>query len=182
MRVECESPGHAPPCPKCGAFYPGEATACPACGLAVARMAAYASARDAAVPDAVRDAWTHATADWNDAARHDELLRLVTIHNAYAWAAGRYRTRGRDAVAQRQLERLRHAAEATLLASATVRRAPARKPYHATLGVLATLIAVIAVSLWYAMVVRDQPLPASARPIPVRLLTPGHPVSPSTIK
>jgi hypothetical protein len=134
------------------------------------------------VPTPVRDAWARAIADWDDARRHDELLQLVATHNTYAWAAGRYQTHGRDAIAERQLERLRHAAEATLFASATVGRARATRPYHATLGVLATLIAVVAVSLWYAMVVCDRPRPARERPIPVRYLTPGHPVSPSTIK
>lgn len=174
--------GQAPPCPRCGAPCPGEATACPACGLTVARMAGYISARDAAVPAPVREAWARAAADWGDAARHDQLLQLVVTHNAYAWAAGRYRTRGRDAIALRQLDRLGRAAEATLLASATARPDAVAKPYRATTGVLATFIVVIAVGLWYAMVVRDHPLPSSTRPIPARPLNPEHPVHPSTIR
>jgi hypothetical protein len=183
--VPVDAPGHTGPCSKCGAGYRDDAAACPTCGLAVARMAAYTEARAAAVPEpiaeAVHVAWTRATADWNNPARHDELLQAVAVHNAYAWAAGRYRTRGRDAIAQRQLARLRHATEATLLASATARSAQATKPYRTTVGVLAILIVATAAGLWYAMVLRD-PLPASGRPIPVRHLTPGNPVSPSTIK
>ena len=180
-----DASGHTGLCPKCGARYRGEAAACPTCGLAVARIAAYAESHAAGVtepvPEAVHAAWVRATADWDNPERHDELLQAVAVHNAYAWAARRYRMCGRDAVAQRQLARLRHATEATLLASATVRPAPATRPYRAAVGVVAVLIVAVAAGLWYAMVLRD-PLPASRRPIPVRYLTPGNPISPSTIK
>jgi hypothetical protein len=145
-------------------------------------MAAYVDARDAAVSPAVRDAWTRATADWNDAARHDELLQQVATHDAYAWAAGRYRTRGGDAIARRQLDRLRRAAEATLLASATARRDAIARPYRATRRVLAILLATIAAGAVYATVVRDQVLPAGARPGPGRPLTLERPPPPATFK
>ena len=171
-----------PLCPKCGAVYRGGDAACSACGLVVARMASYTAARDAQVPPQVHAAWARVTAAWNTAARHDELLQLVTAHHAYAWAAGRYRARGRDAVAQHQLARLRHTAEATLLASAAARPAATAKPYRAVVGVVATLIVLITAGLWYAMVVRDPSLSSTAQPIPVRSLTPGHPISPSTVK
>jgi ribosomal protein L40E len=174
-------------CPKCGAPRAPRATACAGCGLTVARIAAYTAARDAAVPDAMRDAWTRATERWNDAAVHDELLRLVVANNGYAWAAGRYRARERDAVAERQLERLRRAAEVTLMASATARRDEEARPYRAVTSVLAVLIAVIIAGLLYAMI-RDRGAPATAGPPPsapphtVQPLQPGHPVSSSTIK
>jgi hypothetical protein len=161
-------------CPKCGTARPDDATACSACGLAVDRMPAYIDTRDAAVPAPVREAWAHATAGWSDEARHDDLLREVASHNSYAWAAGRYRTRGGDAIAQRQLDRLRRAAEATLRASATARPGADTRPYRGTAGVLAVLIVVIVIGLFYAVVIRDHPAP--------RPLVPGHPVSPSTIK
>ena len=175
----------APLCPKCGSARRAGASACSACGLAVERMAAYIDARDAAVPDSVRAAWAHAGEAWSEATRHDELLRLVAAHNCYAWAAGRYRTRSGDAIAARQLDRLRRAAEATLLASATARPDPVARPYRAAIGVLAVLIVVIVVGLLYAFV--RQPAATSASPArapaaPVHPLTPGHPVSPSTIK
>jgi len=175
----------APLCPKCGSARRAGATACASCGLAVARMAAFSDARDAAVPDAVREAWAHAAEAWSDAARHDELLRLVATHDCYAWAAGRYRTRTGDPIAARQLDRLRRAAEATLLASATVRPDPAAKPYRAAIGVLAILIVVIVVGLLYAVIRAPASPSTPARalaPAPVQPLTPGHPVSPSTIK
>jgi hypothetical protein len=168
----------APSCPKCGALRRDEAPACPSCGLPVARMAAYTEARDAAVPGAVREAWTRVTAAWHDAARHDELLHLVATTRSYAWAAGRYRTRGRDPVAQRQLDRLRRAAEATLLAGAAARPEATVKPYRATRRVLALLITTIAAGALYAMVLRDLPSPSSIRPIPARLLPPAHPAGP----
>jgi hypothetical protein len=174
--------GQAPQCPKCGAPCPREATACPTCGLTVARMAGYIEARDAAAPGPVRDAWSRAVAAWGDAARHDQLLQVVVTYNAYAWAAGRYRTAGRDAIALRQLDRLGRAAEATLRASAAARPGAVATPYRATTGVLATFIVVIAVGLWYAMVVRDHPLPSRTRPIPARPLNPEHPVHPSSIR
>jgi len=174
------SPG-APACPKCGALL-GDAAACPACGLAVARMAAYVDARDAAVSPAVREAWTRATCAWDDAARHDELLQQAAAHDAYAWAAGRYRTRGGDAIARRQLDRLRRAAEATLLASATARRDVTVRPYRATRRVLAILLATIAAGAVYATLVRGPVPPASVRPGPGRLPALERPPPPATIK
>ena len=160
--------------------------ACAGCGLTVARMPAYIAARDAAVPDAMRDAWTRATERWDDAAAHDELLRLVVANNGYAWAAGRYRTRERDAIAEHQLERLRRAAEVTLLVSATARPDAATKPYRAATSVLAILIVLIVAGLVYATAIREHAIPAAAHPPPpmgaVRPLQPGHPVSSSTVK
>ena len=122
-----DAPEDASTCPKCGAVRRADAPACGSCGLTVARMAAYIEARDAAVPDPVREAWTRVTAAWRDDARHDHLLHLVARYHAYAWAAGRYRTRGDDAVARRQLARLRRAAEVTLYAGATARVAGVRR-------------------------------------------------------
>ena len=189
MRSDTTTPGHPGPdqarCPKCGAARAADATACTTCGLTVARTAAYVAARDAAVPDVLRDAWTHTTEHWHDPAAHDELLRLVVANNCYAWAAGRYRTRERDAVAERQLERFRRATEVTLLASATVRPDASSKPYRSATTVLALLIVMIAAGLVYATVARDRGAPSSPGPRPagpVRPLSPGHPVSSSTVR
>jgi hypothetical protein len=197
-------------CPKCGAQRRAGALACTACGLVTARMPAYIAARDAAVPDSVRAAWARVAAGWTEDARHDGLLQLVASHNAYAWAAGRYRTRGQDPMAVRQLERLRRAAEATMFAGATARQAAEAKPYRATSGVLAMLIIAIAAGLLYALVIRDRRPraapgpnglnstsstnagfdPSAPGPIhgagplaaPVHPLVPGHPVGSSTIR
>jgi predicted RNA-binding Zn-ribbon protein involved in translation (DUF1610 family) len=199
VRASCPACGHitraalaapalasdAPLCPKCGAVRRPDAASCVTCGLAVVRMEAYSDARDAAVADVVRAAWDHAVEAWSEAARHDELLRLVAAHNGYAWAAGRYRTRPGDAIAARQLDRLRRAAEATMLASATARPDAAARPYRAAIGVLAVLIVVILVGVVYAVI--RQPgataaVPTAVPATPVQPLTPGHPVSPSTIR
>ncbi len=175
------------PCPKCGARCRGEATACPACGLAASRMAAYAEAQDAAapasVPEVVQAAWARTALDWNDAARHDEFLQLVVTNNSYAWAARRYRTRGRDAVAQRQLGRLRRAAEAALLASATPRPdASTRTSSRVKRRVLALLITTIAAGALYAMAIADSPMPSGTRSLPTRLGSQGHPARPAAGK
>ena len=202
--------GPAPRCPKCGAACRGEAIACPACGLAVtvnarpARRAGpnlrhgslrldvcrandAAEARDAAgpgaVPEAVRAAWTRTVEAWSDPARHDELLQLVATHRAYAWAAGRYRARGDDAIARRQLDRLRRAAEAALLAGATPRPdVAARTSSRTRRRLLALVITTIAAGALYAMGIADPPPPSSARPSPARLLPAGHPARPPTGK
>jgi uncharacterized Zn finger protein (UPF0148 family) len=174
-------------CPKCGTPLVTGAAACATCGLAIAKMAGYIEARDMAVPDAMREAWTHTTEHWEAAAAHDQLLRLTVSNNCFAWTAGRYRRRDRDAIAERSLERLRRAAEVTLMASATARRDEEARPYRAVTSVLAVLIAVIIAGLLYAMI-RDRGAPATAGPPPsapphtVQPLQPGHPVSSSTIK
>jgi hypothetical protein len=162
-------------CPKCGAARRTGA-ACPSCGLAVARMASYSDVHDAAVAAPVRAAWLRAVAAWDDPARHEEVLQQVAAHHGYAWAASRYRMRGRDPIAERQLARLRRTAEATLLAGASVRREGAR-PYRMTRGVLGVLIAAIAAGLFYATL-RRPPRPPNPVTVPAPLV-PGHPVSPS---
>jgi hypothetical protein len=150
-------------------------------------MAAYVEARDARVPDAMREAWTRTTEHWEDTAFHDELLRLTVANNCFAWTAGRYRRRDRDAIADHQLERLRRAAEVTLLAGATARRDAAAKPYGSATSVLGILIVLIIAGLVYATVIRDRGTAPAAQPGPqaprqVQPLQPGHPVSSSTIK
>lgn len=175
--VAPETAPEAPGCPKCGAALGGGTSACAVCGLAADRRAAYVDARDAAIPEPLRDAWERAIRAWSDPALHDEVLRLVAVHSCYAWAAARYRTRRGDPVAARQLDRLRRAAEATLLASATARPDPAARPYRAAVGVLAVLIVAIGVGLIYAMAARTPTGPNAA--VPARPLVPGHPVTSS---
>lgn len=174
MTVPLAPPAAAPVCPKCGATRRGDAAACPGCGLAAARMADFREALETEVPEAVRAAWLRAAEAWNDPVRHDELLRQVAAHRSYAWAAARYRTRSGDPIAGRQLDRLRRAAEATLLAGATVRRDTAAAPYRATVGVLAVLIAVVVIGLVYATLIRgpSDPAIAPAGPMPASRLMP----------
>lgn len=142
-------------CPKCGTTRDDARTHCATCGLAHDKMAAFAAARDA-VPDALAKAWDDAVADWENVTHHDELLRLVTHHDAYAWAAGRYRERIRvhadDAVAHRELARVRKAAEVTLIHSAATRAAKAPTPYRSTMMILGVLIFLVIALALYAVV------------------------------
>ena len=142
-------------CPKCGTTRDTSRTNCASCGLAHAKMTELAAARDA-VPDALGAAWDRAVAEWSDSTTHDEVLRLVTQHDAYAWAAARYRERARehpdDAIAKQQLDRVRKAAEATLLATAAAKRqAKGPEPYRATVAILGLLVLLIIALLVYAV-------------------------------
>jgi len=174
-------------CPKCGTQRAPGAVACATCGLTIAKMAAYVEAADARVPDALREAWTRTTEHWDDPAPHDELLRLTVANHCFAWTAGRYRRRERDAVAAHQLERLRRAAEVTLMVGATARREAEVPPYRSATSVLGILIVVIVAGLVYATLIRDRGAadavrPPLSAPRQVQPLQPGHPVSSSTIK
>ena len=192
-------------CPKCGAPR-GAGPACPRCGLAGDRMAAFAGAGagDGAVPPEIEAAWERVLCAWDDTGRHDTLLQLVAQHDAYAWTAARYRDAKRagsgaasaspspfrsypdhavDAVADRQLERLRRAAEATLHASASARdraRDRARPPYHVSKAVLAMLVFAIVAGLIFALVLRAHP-PGGTGPAPGEA-RPAKPAQPARFK
>lgn len=180
-------------CPKCGAPRRGE-RACPRCGLAADRMEAYSDARGAAVPAEVAAAWDRVLEAWDDDARHDALLGRVAQHDAYAWAAARYRDAKRaapaspapfrsypdhavDAIADRQLDRMRRAAEATLYASASAREDRDRSPYRATTAVLALLILAVVAGLVFATALRQLP-PGGAGPSTPPEAKPAQPAPP----
>jgi hypothetical protein len=157
----------APDCPKCGTPRTAQAS-CPRCGLRTDKMDSYARARDAAVPLQLVAAWDTAAAAWDDPKSHDTVIAVVAAHQAYAWAANRYRTRPGDPVAARQLERIRKAAEATMYAGAATRKDTAPKPYRAVTAVLAMLALAAGAGLLYATMMngRGEPDPASATPAP----------------
>jgi hypothetical protein len=170
-------------CPKCGA--PRADTACPKCGLLAERMDAFARELDAQAPASVRAAWDEVCDRWEDAAAHDALFSLTAEHKVFAWTAARYREAGAhppDATAPYRetaearpgatayLERVRKAAEATMLVSATPRR-DERKPYMSSLVVLALLALMIIVGLMLAMFMhgrRNSASPPPAAPAQVR--------------
>ena len=142
---------------KCGAnLPPADATACSKCGLAVARMATFSKERDEAVPDVLTKAWERALEAWEDIERHDEVIRLVSQNDAFAWAAARYRTRS-DEIGVRQLDRVRKAAELTMKTSATTRVASTPAPYRAAKLMLILLVVVVGAALVYAMVKSSGP-------------------------
>ncbi|HLL23577.1 MAG TPA: hypothetical protein VK427_15675 [Kofleriaceae bacterium] len=156
-------------CPKCGTARDARRAHCATCGLAHVRMAAFAKVRDA-VPDVLTVAWQRVLERWDDPARHDALLRLITQHDAYAWAAARYRERldaRGDDVARAQLERLRRAAEATLLVTAAARRTETATPYKNTIAVMILLVIVLVAGLVYVMArgSKQQVVP-SREPVP----------------
>ena len=107
---------------------------------------------DEGIPDAVVAAWDQATAAWEDRSKHDALLALVATHSCYAWAASRYKTRAGDPVADEQIERLRKAATANLLATAAARPEQVSMPYRNTLLVLVVLLFMIVLGVIYATV------------------------------
>jgi hypothetical protein len=192
--VEVSAPAS---CPKCGSPRRGE-RACPRCGLAAERMEAYASTRDASVPDVLVAAWDRAVEAWDAAERHDVLLRLVAQHDAYAWAAAKYRDAKRaapaspspfrsypdhavDAIADRQLDRMRRAAEATLFASASAREERGRSPYRATTAILSMFIFAIVAGLIFATVLQRNKLAGAGQvtPAPAQPAAPAKPAPPA---
>ncbi len=125
-------------------------------------MSGFSSQLDDTVPDVARVAWERVKAHWDDAAAHDELLRLTTLHGCYSWAVSRYReVRGeagppfreigdaRDPVAERQLDRLRRAAEVALLTTASPRPDKGPSSYASAKLILGIVIMLILVGLAY---------------------------------
>ena len=101
------------------------------------------------VPEAVTRAWDEAVLHWDEQARHDALLGLVAQHSCYAWAAAKYKERGDDPIAAQQLVRVRKAATATLLATATVRPESGSVPFKGSLLVLVVVAILTGVGLIY---------------------------------
>ncbi len=139
-------------CPKCAAPRKGE-VACPKCGLRADRMATFARRLEEDVPPAVRVAWERAEASWDDAAAHDELLRLTQLHGCYAWVVGRYRASGREG-GEKRIERMRKAAELAMVSSATAVRGKEKTPYRSSMLALVLLVVLLVVGIGYAMFVR----------------------------
>lgn len=170
-------------CPKCGEPRRDE-PACRACGLAAARMEAYAQARDAAVPGSLRVAWDALIEAWDEPARHDRVLQLTVQHGCYAWTAERYRgvraRRGADATdpyrvasdrrgadaTDHYLERIRRAAEAALLVTATRRERTGPQPYRGTTMLLALIVVMIVLGVLYATFVRARGATQGGAPAP----------------
>lgn len=130
------------------------------CGLGADRMDSFAQEQDASIPDALAKAWDRAVSAWDDPACHDEVIRLVAQHDAYAWAAARYRTRVGDPIGDRELARVKKAAEVTLYATATARKEASAKPYRAFIAVVVVLIAAMVIGLLYVKMKRDAPEPS----------------------
>ncbi|MBX3160247.1 MAG: hypothetical protein KF773_30065 [Deltaproteobacteria bacterium] len=160
--------GEAAPCPKCGA--PRAPVACPRCGLAAANMAAWSAQRSAAedVPEVLEAAWQRVLEAWTDGARHDEVMRLVTQHDAYAWAAAQYRARPPDEIRDRQLARVRKQTEASMFVSVVAnRKDKTPTPYRAHLLVLILfVVAAIAALMFTSIMPKDGDAPQATPAAP----------------
>jgi hypothetical protein len=125
------------------------------------------------VHDDVTQAWDRVLEQWDDKARHDAMLSVVVSHSEFAWAAARYKERGDDPVAHVQLERLRKAATATMLASAKARESPDSSPYKKMALWLAVMVVMLVVGLLFARIVVSN-APAKRTPAPARHPTPAR--------
>lgn len=156
-------------CPKCGAT-PTE-VACPKCGLATDKMDAFARKLDADVPTAVRAAWDTLDAPdaWDRDERHAAFMRIVVDENAFAWAAQQYRTKMPDPRAETMLARVRKAAEAKLVATASARPEPKTIFHSVKILVAGAAVMVIALLLLLQFVRgkqhAEQPVKAPARKV-----------------
>jgi len=108
------------------------------------------------VPEPVQAAWDDAVAHWDDPAKHATLLGLVAKHDAFAWAASRYKERAGDAVADKQLERLRSSAMAAMFTTSTPKKDESQ-PYRTTLVLLAALLLILVLGLVFTTILHSQP-------------------------
>jgi len=114
----------------------------------------------------VEAAWAACEQAWDDAKAHDAFFALVTQHDCFAYAAGRYKSRAGDAVADKQLERVRKAATAKMMATSLGRPDASRKPYRASIALIVLLFVMAIAGLAYVANMRSRqpqapPTPAS---------------------
>jgi hypothetical protein len=112
---------------------------------------------DGAIPEPVRAVWQALQGGWDDPKRHEAFLGLVAQHNCFAWAAARYKERAGDAIADAQLAKLRNAATATMLATATAKPKGSGKPYQATIVLFIALMIFAVLGLVYVMHLHTEP-------------------------
>lgn len=102
------------------------------------------------VPDALTAAWERTVEAWDDPALHDKLLGLVATHNAYAWAAARYKSRGDDdAIAVKQLGRVKRSAE--LVMFSRPEKEAKNSAYKGTFTFLAVLLLLLVALVVFAI-------------------------------
>jgi hypothetical protein len=102
------------------------------------------------VTDALEAAWRACEERWDDPKAHDAFLALASAQSGYPYAAGRYKSRAGDETADRMLERLRKAALAQMMATATPRDKQRGKPYQMTAVLLIVLMVAAIAGLVYA--------------------------------
>jgi hypothetical protein len=109
------------------------------------------------VPEPVQTAWDDVVGHWDDPVKHQALLGLIAQHNCFAWAAARYKERAGDPVADKQLERLRSSAVATMFAQASARKKEPPQPFRQTLFLLGALMLALVLGLIFVKVIHDSP-------------------------
>ncbi len=117
-------------------------------------------------PEAVVAAWAACEEHWDDIARHDAFFVLVAQHDSFAYAANRYKSRAGDAIADRQLERVRKAVFAKMMATGTGRVEGGPKPYRATVALIVLLLVAAVAGLAYVANMRGQGHDAPPPPTP----------------
>jgi hypothetical protein len=118
-------------------------------------------------PPEVEAAWATCEEAWHEADRHDAFFALVAKHDCFAYAAGKYKARAGDAVADKHLERVRKAATAKMMATSVGRPDAARKPYRAAIAFIVLLLVMAIAGLAYVANMRGrqpQPPPTPASP------------------
>jgi hypothetical protein len=97
--------------------------------------------------------WLNTVVEWNKPASHDELLRIVTVHAAWAWAARLYRDyleeHPGDVIAQQQLRKIQCAIVVTMGTPRSRRRTG---PYRATRNVMKMLVVGLTMGTIYTTV------------------------------
>jgi len=112
----------------------------------------------------VHGAWLRVTETWADSAKHEELFKLALADNCLAWVAARYRERGDDPIAKEQLQRLRKAALAAMMVTATERQAREQTPYRSSFIILGCLLVAMLVALFVTKFIHDNQPPPATKP------------------
>jgi hypothetical protein len=116
----------------------------------------------AKAPDPVMAAWDDAVAHWDDPAKHQALLGVVAQHSCFAWAAGKYKERAGDPIADKQLERLRTSAMATMLATSSAKKKDEPTPFRATLLLFIALLVAMVIGMVVVKSIHDRGAPPHA--------------------
>lgn len=168
-------------CPKCGDPAPEDTAACRKCGLVREQFDGFDTSQGDDASDALAELWESCRDSWDDAEAHDRFVKTAMVGEAYRYAAGKYRQVLRehpdDSIARSRLEDVARRAEAALLRSAAAGRYEDdhKEPYKSVSLLLAVFVALIAMGVVYAVLIRDQSTeetrvtPVKTKNVPVKL-------------
>lgn len=113
-------------------------------------------------------AWVECVSEWHNPRNHDELLRLVMAHDAYAWAARHYREYMEknpcDAVAQKNLKRIQTGMWVKY-AGAAQHEKKAPMPYRKTISILTMLCIALGFGTLYTACLPNTPAAVEGKQI-----------------